>query len=142
MAASARVHVSVLPGLMAQHALQLDDDPGDELIGRDRDWPPIRRFEQPVNQGKGAALRRGFAEARGDVVVVQDADAKEELRKLFFENIKQKVTATRIAIVFYCVFFDLGKEIMKKQWLYYKFSIYFISASSHPGQKNDKNFEV
>lgn len=34
----------------------------------------IRVFFQEVNQGKGAALRRGFQAARGDMVIVQDAD--------------------------------------------------------------------
>jgi glycosyltransferase involved in cell wall biosynthesis len=36
--------------------------------------PPIRVFYQSRNQGKGAAVRRGFQEARGDVVIIQDAD--------------------------------------------------------------------
>ena len=34
----------------------------------------VRVFAHRVNQGKGAALRTGFAEARGDIVLIQDAD--------------------------------------------------------------------
>ena len=36
--------------------------------------PGLRVLLQERNQGKGAALRRGFAAAEGDIVLVQDAD--------------------------------------------------------------------
>ena len=48
------------------------DQTRDLLAGIDD--PRVRVLLQPVNQGKGAALRRGFAEATAEYVVVQDAD--------------------------------------------------------------------
>ena len=45
-----------------------------DLLETVRDMPGLRVILKSENEGKGAALRDGFAAAEGDIVVVQDAD--------------------------------------------------------------------
>ncbi|GAB4141782.1 MAG: glycosyltransferase family 2 protein [Planctomycetota bacterium] len=45
-----------------------------ELEGLREEFPELRLFRHAANRGKGASLRTAFAEARGDVWLIQDAD--------------------------------------------------------------------
>ena len=45
-----------------------------EALEAYRDHPHVRIFSHAVNMGKGAALHTGIREARGSIIVIQDAD--------------------------------------------------------------------
>ena len=66
----------VLASPYVRELIIVDDHSADQTLEiiRGFDDDRIRILEQHVNQGKGAALRRGFAEATSEFVIVQDAD--------------------------------------------------------------------
>jgi glycosyltransferase involved in cell wall biosynthesis len=63
--------------------------------------PPLDDLKiifQPVNQGKGAALRAGFALVSGDIVVVQDADLEYDPTE--YGTLIQPILANKAEVVF------------------------------------------
>lgn len=68
-------------------------DGGDSVGLRD-----LRIFFQTQNQGKGAALRRGFAEAVGNIVLVQDADLEYDPRD--YDKLLEPILDGRADVVY------------------------------------------
>jgi glycosyltransferase involved in cell wall biosynthesis len=62
----------------------VDDGSTDGTVQKiqELDHESVRVLTHPVNQGKGASLRTGFRECRGDIIVIQDADLEYNPRDI------------------------------------------------------------
>jgi glycosyltransferase involved in cell wall biosynthesis len=58
----------------------------------------LRFFFQSPNQGKGAALRRGFAQATGEIMLVQDADLEYDPRD--YDKLLEPIVEGRADVVY------------------------------------------
>jgi len=73
-----RVLAVDLPGVERELILANDGSyDNTRQVIEERGWlhdPRVRLYENPINLGKGAAVRHGLAAATGDIVLIQDAD--------------------------------------------------------------------
>jgi glycosyltransferase involved in cell wall biosynthesis len=76
----------------------VDDGSTDGTLDVLRATAGVRLIEHGKNQGKGAALRTGFAAVSGDVVIVQDADLEYDPRD--YPKLLEPIEDGRADVVF------------------------------------------
>jgi len=87
----------------------------------------IRLFHHEVNLGKGAALRTGFKEALGEVVIVQDADLEYDPAE--YGKLLIPILNGRADVVFGSRF--MGSEAHRVLYYWHSVGNYFLTMLSN-----------
>jgi glycosyltransferase involved in cell wall biosynthesis len=82
--------------------IAVDDHSGDQtfalLQAEAARTPRMRVIRHPANRGKGAAVRSGLAHARGEIVIIQDADLEYDPNDYY--ALVQPIINGRVNVVF------------------------------------------
>ena len=89
-------------------------DGSDKVLGAIED-STVRVLRHKVNQGKGAALRTGLAEARGDLVLIQDADLEYDPND--WPRLLEPILRGKARVVYGSRFTGERKNMMPLHWM-------------------------
>jgi glycosyltransferase involved in cell wall biosynthesis len=102
---------------MTLEIIAVDDgssDGSDKVLGALED-STVRVLRHQKNQGKGAAIRTGLAEARGDLVLVQDADLEYDPND--WPKLLDPVLRNKARVVYGSRFTGERKNMLPLHWL-------------------------
>jgi glycosyltransferase involved in cell wall biosynthesis len=89
-------------------------DGSDKVLGALQD-STVRVIQHAQNQGKGAAIRTGLAEARGDLVLIQDADL--EYDPADWPRLLEPILRGKAQVVYGSRFTGERKNMLPLHWL-------------------------
>ncbi len=90
------------------------DDGSDKVLGALQD-STVRLIRHAVNQGKGAAIRTGLAEVRGDIVMIQDADLEYDPND--WPRLLEPILRGKARVVYGSRFTGERKNMLPLHWM-------------------------
>jgi glycosyltransferase involved in cell wall biosynthesis len=112
-----RMRAVNLPGSLLLEIILVDDgssDRPDKVLGALED-STVHVIHHEVNQGKGAAIRTGLAQARGDLILIQDADLEYDPED--WPRLLDPILRGKARVVYGSRFTGEHKNMLPLHWL-------------------------